>query len=199
MYASTLYSLRVQGAYVFYQERMRTMSKQTRNDKRQKSHKAKRGTRGFTLVELCIVMALIAVVATAAISFYALMSGTLKDNRIAYEYLEDHATLKSEFDKWAAEKDTPDSVFSVTEDGKLTVTEDGETQTVSFSRGTLSLGGKYVWNLDKISGISFSVDETGTLIKCTTYHTNQNGERIESRFVFSRRCEQTQNEVVGNE
>lgn len=164
----------------------------------QKSHKARLGTGGFTLVEICIVLALLAIVTTVTITFYNLMNGTLKDNRIAYEYLEDHADLKGEFDKWAAEKDTPDSVFSVTADGKLTVEENGINQTVIFSEGFLFLGEKRVGTFESVSGISFSMDETGTLIKCTTYHTSQNGERVESRFVFMRRCQKTQNEVVEN-
>ena len=166
------------------------MSKETRNCKLQQSHK-KLGKRGYSLVELCIVLALIAVVATAVVSFYRLMSGTLNDTRVAYAYLEDHDALKKKFDEWAAEMDVPGSVFSV-EGGALTVktpeSSEKSEKKVSLRNGNLFLGGEYVSGFDQVSGIEFEVDETKTMIKCITYYEYKNGDRVESHFVFSLRC-----------
>ena len=166
------------------------MSKETRNCKLQQSHK-KLGKRGYSLVELCIVLALIAVVATAVVSFYRLMSGTLNDTRVAYAYLEDHDALKKKFDEWAAEMDVPGSVFFVDKNGKLFVKENGGAngQAVVFSNGRLVLGNERSESgFDQISGIEFEVDETKTMIKCITYYEYKNGDRVESHFVFSLRC-----------
>ncbi len=163
------------------------MSKETRNCKLQQSHK-KLGKRGYSLVELCIVLALIAVVATAVVSFYRLMSGTLNDTRVAYAYLEDHNALKKKFDEWAAEKDVPGSVFSVSENGKLCIKVSGTDCDVKFLDGKLFFGGQYASGFDQISGIEFDVDETKTMIKCITYYEYKNGDRVESHFVFSLRC-----------
>lgn len=166
------------------------MSKETRNCKLQQSHK-KLGKRGYSLVELCIVLALIAVVATAVVSFYRLMSGTLNDTRSAYAYLEDHNALKKKFDEWAAEKDTPGSVFFVDKKGKLFVKENegANGQAVVFSNGRLVLGNdRSESGFDQISGIYFEADETKTMIKCVTYYEYKNGDRVEGQFVFSLRC-----------
>ena len=165
------------------------MSKETRNCKLQQSHK-KLGKRGYSLVELCIVLALIAVVATAVVSFYRLMSGTLNDTRVAYAYLEDHDALKKKFDEWAAEKDTPGSVFSVKDGGnkkddKILCIDDQE---VKFSNGKLFFGGQYESGFDHISGMTFELDEVKKLIKCVTYYEYNGGDRVESHFVFSLRC-----------
>lgn len=175
------------------------MRKETRNSKLKKSHQAKLGKRGYTLIELTIAMALLAVVAVAVVSFYQLMNGTLRDNRDTYEYLEDHDALQKTFEEWAAEKDVPGSVFKVGEDGKLTVTENGNSYKVSVSNGNLFLGGEYLSGFDEVSGISFETEGTGTLIKCITYHEHKDGSRMESCFVFSLRCGEIQGGVVGNE
>ena len=163
----------------------------------QQSHK-KLGKRGYSLVELCIVLALIAVVATAVVSFYRLMSGTLNDTRSAYAYLEDHNALKKKFDEWAAEKDTPGSVFSVSEDRKLCITENGATYDVKFLDDKLFFGGQYASGFDQISGIYFEADETKTMIKCVTYYETRGGDRMEEQFVFSLRCGSIDSEVNGN-
>lgn len=166
----------------------------------QQSHK-KLGKRGYSLVELCIVLALIAIVATAVVSFYRLMSGTLNDTRSAYAYLEDHNALKKKFDEWAAEKDVPGSVFFVDKNGKLFVKENGEAtgQAVVFSNGRLVLGNdRSESGFDHISGIYFEVDETKTLIKCVTYYETRGGDRMEEQFVFSLRCGSIDSEVNGN-
>ena len=166
----------------------------------QQSHK-KLGKRGYSLVELCIVLALIAVVATAVVSFYRLMSGTLNDTRSAYAYLEDHNALKKKFDEWAAEKDVPGSVFFVDKNGKLFIREDGEAtgQAVVFSNGKLVFGrDRSESGFDQISGIYFKADETKTLIKCITYYEYKDGTRMEEQFVFYLRCGTIDSEVNGN-
>ena len=166
----------------------------------QQSHK-KLGKRGYSLVELCIVLALIAIVATAVVSFYRLMSGTLNDTRSAYAYLEDHNALKKKFDEWAAEKDVPGSVFFVDKNGKLFVKENGEAtgQAVVFSNGRLVLGNdRSESGFDHISDIYFEVDETKTMIKCVTYYETRGGDRMEEQFVFSLRCGSIDSEVNGN-
>ena len=160
----------------------------------QQSHK-KLGKRGYSLVELCIVLALIAVVATAVVSFYRLMSGTLNDTRVAYAYLEDHNALKKAFDEWAAEKDVPGSVFSVKGDGKILCIDDQE---VKFSSGHLFLGDKYEMGFDQISGMTFEIDDEEKLIKCITYYEYKDGTRVESHFVFTLRCGTIRSEVNGN-
>jgi hypothetical protein len=139
-------------------------------------------------VEICIAMALVAILSVMVFSFYQLMHGMASDNKASYNYLEDHAALKETLYQWVAEKDTPDSVFSVTEDGVLSVSEsEGETPViVTFENGVLWLGDESISGFDKIGSIVFSTN--GSLIKCETISNHPNGKQTECSFVFSLRC-----------
>ena len=184
--ASTLHSLRVQECLWLFLERMRDMYGKTMTKQVQQPHNAKPGKSGFTLVELCIVLALLAILATMTVSFSVLMNGFAAENKAEYEFLEDHATLKETLGVWAAENDVTGSVFKVNEDGTLTVTENGVEQNVSFADGVLTLGGEQKAGLDAIDGVIFTANDK--LIKCVTYRIAKDGERIEHSFVFSLRC-----------
>ncbi len=172
------------------------MYRRTRIIKAQKLHKENHGKRGFTLVELCVVLALLAILTTMTVSFSVLMNGFAADNKAEYEFLEDHATLKEELCAWVAENDVSGSVFTVAKDGTLNVTENGTEKTVSFADGILTLGGEQKAGLDAIDGVTFTAN--AKLIKCVTYRIGKNGKSIESSFVFSLRCG-TIEEVAENE
>lgn len=152
----------------------------------QTTDNAKNGKGGFTLVELCVVLALLAILTTMTVSFSVLMNGFAAENKAEYEFLEDHATLKETLGVWTAENDVTGSVFKVNEDGTLTVTENGVEQNVSFADGVLTLGGEQKAGLDAIDGVTFTANDK--LVKCVTYRIGKNGKSIESTFVFSLRC-----------
>jgi prepilin-type N-terminal cleavage/methylation domain-containing protein len=170
------------------------MCKKIRDIRAQKSHNSKSGKSGFTLVELSVVLALLAILTTMIVSFSVLMHGFAAENSAEYQFLEDHAMLKEKLCTWAAENDVQGNVFTVT-DGALTVTQNGTPKYVSFKDGVLTLGGEKREGLDAIDGMTFTTD-TGTdesnaepkLIKCVTYRIGKNGQRVESSFVFSLRC-----------
>ena len=172
------------------------MCRKIRNTKAKKTYKVLHGKGGFTLVELCIVLALLAILTTMTVSFTVLMNGFAADNQVEYEFLEDHATLKEELSAWMAENDVSGSVFSVSEGGTLTVTADATEKAVSFNDGSLTLGGEQKSGLNAIDGITFTANDK--LIKCVTYRIAKNGKRIESNFVFPLRCG-TIGEVAENE
>ena len=168
-----------------------------RNIKVQKSHNVKQGKSGFTLVELCVVLALLAILTTMTVSFSVLMNGFAAENKAEYEFLEDHAALKEKLCTWAAENDVTGNVFTVNTDETLTVTENGTEKNVSFADGVLTLGGEQKVAFDAIDGVIFASNDK--LIKCVTYRIAENGERIEHSFVFSLRCGTIQNEEGSHE
>lgn len=154
----------------------------------QESHTAKRGKGGFTLVELSIVLALLAILMSMVVSFSVLMDGFTAQNRAEYGFLEDHAKLKETLCSWANENDVSGSVFTITDATTLTVvTVDEATgnetrKSVSFDFNdentlVLSLGDEDVVLADT-DGVTFST--YGKLIKCVSCH----GEQSRS-FVFS--------------
>jgi prepilin-type N-terminal cleavage/methylation domain-containing protein len=162
------------------------MCGKARDIKVQKSHNESCGKGGFTLVELCVVLALLAILTTMIVSFSVLMNGFVAENKAEYEFLEDHAMLKERLCTWVAENDVSGSVFAINESGMLTVTENGTERSVSFAGGVLSLDDEKIKGFDAIDGMSFTSNEK--LIKCVTYRTEKGGQRVENSFVFSLRC-----------
>ncbi len=162
------------------------MYRKRRNSKLPKRHSAKSGKSGFTLVELSVVLALLAILTTMIISFSVLMNGFAAESRAEYEFLEDHDMLKEAVCTWAAENDVAGCIFKVNGDGTLTVINDGVESCVSFKGGILGLGDEQKAGLDAIDGVTFSACDK--LVKCVSYRITKDGEQIESSFVFSLRC-----------
>lgn len=141
--------------------------------------------RGFTLVELTIVIALVAVVLTMVVSFSALMSDTAADERAEYAFLEDVSTLKESLSGWVAENDIASGRFYVIDgtvkfrSGKVAVIE------LRFSNGTFYCGEDELQSgLDEIDSVDLTPSEdSNNLIKCTA--TSKTGENIS--FVISLR------------
>ena len=152
----------------------------------QKSHNVTRGKCGFTLVELSVVLALLAILTTMIISFSVLMSGFAEGSKAEYAFLEDHAALKDALCSWVAENDEADSVFSITDNGVLTLANGMTGKVVLFRNGVLSMGAKQVANLGSIDSVVFTANDK--LIKCVTSGIGMNGERIECSFVLFIRC-----------
>lgn len=148
------------------------MCRNMRNKKMPKLHNDKRGKGGFTIVELCIVMALVALCSAMIVSFAAQMGDFSNSSRDEYAFIEDNTKLKDELSKWIAENDVDGVEFSV-KDGNLM--KDGIK--ASFTVG------------EAIQSISFEVADKpeGKLIKCTS--KSLNGTEIS--FVFSLRCATT--------
>ena len=161
-------------------------------NKVQKGHTVKLSKRGFTLVELSVVMALLAIIATMIVSFSSLAGGFVSENNKEYSFLEDYAALKQQLLSWVAENDTPDSQFTVGLLGNLIVKENENQKYVSFSEGVLSLDTKQISNLDTIRRVYFTAtDKNDKLIKCTVCPFNDSGETIsEISFVFSLRSDE---------
>lgn len=145
------------------------------------------GKRGFTLVELSVVLALVALLSTMVVSFSVFFSGFVNGNKAEYDYLEDHAALKDSLCTWLAEQDGAQSIFTPSADG-LTVTANGNSKNVTFSDGVLTMGESTVKNLDGIHAVHFSVDENETLIKCETFRFSGSGKKTACTFVFYVRC-----------
>ena len=179
--ASTRHSSRVlEGLRLFENERENCMRRYKSNKKTEYS--AKKNKRGYTLLELTIVLALTAIVATMVVSFSTLVSKYNKGSRADYAFFEDCAALKKQVTQLVSENDVKDKIFGVT-GNILTI---GEEQ-VSFSEeGLLKLGESELGKFEAIDGVEFSANDK--LIKCTMHYIKDGGASKEVSFVFSLRC-----------
>ena len=133
----------------------------------QKQNISSVGKRGFTLVELSVVIALLAILLTMTVTFTIAMNGFVGVNRAEYDYLEEHSKLKEEISNWLAERDVENNKFLVSTNS-LSV-ENGE----PFDSGIIK-------NFDSIGSVTFDIisydanndgdiaPEENKLIKCTT-------------------------------
>lgn len=169
-----------------------------------KSHNARHGKGGFTLVELCVVLALLAILTVTISSFSVLMNRYAVEASRETDFWEDNAAIKAELRRWIAENDTPLNTFAV-QDGTLVVKlrETQEvTNTISFAGGVLTVDGAQKEGFAAVDGIDFTTNNNGRLIKCTVYRMTEGGERKEVSFLFSTRSASiaptTQGEVSEN-
>ena len=84
-------------------------------EKTQKVNSFKNGRGGFTLVELCVVMALIVIMTVMTVTFSVLVNSHASDDMAAYDFLEDSAKIEDLLCDWIAENDKSGTVFSLTE------------------------------------------------------------------------------------
>ena len=174
---------------------MKDMFRNIKNVKNQYRRHENASKKGFTLVELCVVLALIGIFFTMAASFSILMKNFVWETQIKYDFSKDSAVFKDALCKWIAENDVPTCVISTDENGMLAVSVDGEEKSVRFTDGVLSLGEEQEILLGSVSGITFT--SRGKLIKCEVYGVGKNGERLENAFVFSLRSGRFSTEVIG--
>ncbi len=73
--------------------------------------------RGFTLIELTIVMAITAIIATMIVSFSVLISAQVKKNNIRADFINSVASLQTDLQKEFAAIDS-ETTFIVTENDK---------------------------------------------------------------------------------
>lgn len=157
-----------------------------RTNQIQKTYNKKSGKSGFTLVELSVVLALLAILATMIASFSVLMNGFASKNNEEYNFLEDYAKLKEEISEWVAENDVNGITFTV-ENGTMIVGQNGTNpKTVSFGNGSITVNNvALLTGLDTIESVTFSLVGTNKLIKC---EVKKSGEETGQSFVFSLRC-----------
>lgn len=139
------------------------------------------GKGGFTLAELSVVLAIVAIVGTMVASFSGMMGKHRDSIEDQYDFLNDCATFKNTFLVWVSEYDTAGATFTV-DGGKLAV--DGKKVEFSSIAGTLSFAGKKLENLKSIREVKFTAE--GELIKCTLT-AKEDADKTESSFVFSLR------------
>ena len=130
------------------------MIKTHRINNTKKAHNTVSDKRGFTLVELTVVMALVAILMVMIVSFSTMMGDFAGAEESEYAFLEDVSAIKETLSDWVAENDVEGNVFSVSASGVLSLNGSEVDETMKE-------------NLDEIDLVSFELSDTHNLIKCT--------------------------------
>ena len=131
---------------------------------------AKRGKGGFTLAEVCIVLAIVAISSAMIVAFSVSMKQFLTSNAEEYEFLEDCAAVEEALYEWIAENNG-----------------EGISNDIAFqvSNGELPFGN--IKDLHTIDKVSFDINGDGDLIRCDIYRIGS--ESVDKSYVFALRCQ----------
>ncbi|MBR6794702.1 MAG: prepilin-type N-terminal cleavage/methylation domain-containing protein, partial [Clostridia bacterium] len=124
--------------------REKIWKKRNERKRREGAEKALGDKRGFTLVELLVVLALLAILTAMIVSFSVLVSGYAKESRAAADYTEDCTVAKEAILSWVKSENVSE---------------------IAFAEGVLTLGAEARSGLETIRSISF--DQSEKLLKCT--------------------------------
>lgn len=146
---------------------------------------ARRGvTRGVTLVELCVVMALIAILSTTVISFSILINNYAGRMAVDRNIKEGVAQMGQALDIWLSVCDSPGYQISASPDGSSLVATDKSDSSKTYTlylgedaiEGTLPTGNRIHFEVSGLDSLSFSLlgkadpADPRQLIRCTITH-----------------------------
>lgn len=155
------------------------------------------GKRGVTLVEMCIVLALIMIIGTMVASFCILTnnySHTVSSDRDAVESI---AMLEDALSKWISAFDRKGYTISISSDNLcLTASSDsGDTEKYIFEikdgkiNGSLPDGRAINYSAPAIESASFENAETGKIIACNiTCILKKGGDETQTPMTLLRYC-----------
>lgn len=129
----------------------------------------RRRARGTTLVELCIVMAMLAIIGTMVASFCALTSARTRQITSASQVREALSNVEQSLDIWLSKVDRHTVTLSTSEDSQTLQAEEGGTLlTSTFSRTGIPA--------DCVNYLTFEIsgtDETHptVMLTCTVHYT----------------------------
>lgn len=146
----------------------------------------KKMRRGSTLVELCLVIAISAVVFAMIASFAVLIQYRAVAAQEDYEAVNDVNLIRTAIFDWLKEYDSPNSTISTNGGSKLTIshtlshTLSGTTDFIEFENGWFKSPTVYE-KMPQIVSVKFNARETDKMVDCyllkvTVTYTTSKGE-----------------------
>ena len=150
--------------------------------------------KGFTLIELTVVIAVLAIISTVIVAFSSLVSAQVTRSNARADFLKHAASLKSDLQTAFAEFDAPNTTFNVAVDNENNVisfsfnaNQNGESQTQTQTQ---------TFSFADYGEFTFSVfvqeqDEQGasagspSLLKCVMKNQSLG---VKQTFLISSRC-----------
>ena len=138
----------------------------------------KKMRRGSTLVELCLVIAISAVVFAMIASFAVLIQYRAVAAQEDYEAVNDVNLIRTAIFDWLKEHDSPNSTISTHGGSKLTISH--TLKEITFEEGWFKSPTVYA-KMPQIVSVEFSARETDKMVDCyllkvTVTYTTSKGE-----------------------
>lgn len=143
--------------------------------------------KGSTLLELCIVMALVSILIAVTVGFTTAVNGVTASSRQKYYVIEDYLLCKKYVENWVKLFNEDGVTFDVTEEysdeetetytpSKLTATKNGKVYELTSEKnadGTVSLVLNYEQSENKVTyasnvftSVKFTKDASSKLVRC---------------------------------
>ena len=153
-----------------------------------------RNKKGFTLAELSIVLALVAVISAVVVSFAIMMSERTKANQYKLNLIQELDFVETTIEGFVDSVGGANAVFDDSSSGVLSADVGGNTHSISFSVDSSVLTvsrpdiSEYSITLETINGLSFKVVSSAneSLIMCTATYFDNNALIRQTFTVFSR-------------
>jgi prepilin-type N-terminal cleavage/methylation domain-containing protein len=149
--------------------------------------------RGFTLSELCIVLALVAVVATIVTSFCLVVHQRSVISSARLNIVNEVNVVETFVERWVDKMSEKGATFSISEEGKLTATLEGVDYEATFSEGVFngavpSGENGMTFSTTSIDSVVFEVESQNgdTIFFCTATALlpQVNGDAKEEKYTF---------------
>jgi prepilin-type N-terminal cleavage/methylation domain-containing protein len=149
--------------------------------------------RGFTLSELCIVLALVAVVATIVTSFCLVVHQRSVISSARLNIVNEVNVVETFVERWVDKMSEKGATFSISEEGKLTATLEGVDYEATFSEGVFngavpSGENGMTFSTTSIDSVVFEVESQNgdTIFFCTATALlpQVNGDSKEEKYTF---------------
>ena len=147
--------------------------------------------RGSTLVEMCVVIALIGIVSTMIVSFSALVSASVDSQRSRYAFLEEASAVKEQLSGWLDRMDTEGTACTVTSaqlyaapsGAAATFDERSQTLVLTYADGTVNR-----LDTETVNQVTFALSPENAIVKCTVTGAHSPTEQYSISFILSLRC-----------
>jgi prepilin-type N-terminal cleavage/methylation domain-containing protein len=149
--------------------------------------------RGFTLSELCIVLALVAVVATIVTSFCLVVHQRSVISSARLNIVNEVNVVETFVERWVDKMSEKGATFSIAEDGTLTATLEGVDYEATFSEGVFngavpSGENGMTFSTTSIDSVVFEIESQNgdTIFFCTATALlpQVNGDAKEEKYTF---------------
>ncbi len=144
-----------------------------------------KGKRGFTLTELCVALAVAAIIGAMVVTTITLYSEQTMKIKLQGSFIEEVSDVQKVVDAWVKRNDSAQTMISASADGDKLKAGTKAEKTLTFSGGTIKEDGKDISKkYNDIADISFSVSEGNEKLIKITVKAKKDMEKEEKQVLL---------------